>query len=301
MSRRPAPTWFLGLVVVAAAGLARVCDVRLGAPDGPALALWGFLILAGQAIWAGVQLATTITLQVLNWIVIALRVSLKYAWMAVKEIGTGLWSGAKSIWEFTRRLYSGVLLPGWQKFWHLVDRVKSTLEAFFKPVFEFLTFLRSELLGFYTKWVRPILDSIDIARKALRVFSALGLEWAQALDHQLAALQARIDAPFRFALAKLNEIINVVNRIVTADGLFQRLALVRSIERDVRYVVHAWHNSQSKPLTDDERRAAGERDVFKSGAQIARENREYLETGDGAHAVSISEWSLELELRLRAG
>jgi len=298
MTRRPAPCWFLVLVVVAGAGLARVCDVGLGAPEGPALALWGFLILAGQAIWAGVQVATTITLQVLNWIVIALRVSLKYAWMAVKEIGTGLWTGAKQLWEFTRRLYEGVLLPGWQKFWQLVDRVKSTLEAFFKPVFDFLTFLRSELLGFYTKWIRPILDSIDIARKALRVFSSLGLEWARELDRKLGELQEKIDAPFRFALAKLNEIINVVNRVVTADGLFQRLALVRSIERDIRYVSRAFMNWRSKTLTDDDYKRRRDSSQVRPLDEVKRDIEEMMRTGDGRYAPLAREMAKQWAIYL---
>ncbi len=38
--------------------------------------------------------------------------------------------------------------------------------------------------------------------------------------------------------------------MVTADGLFQRLALIRSVERDIRELNRAFLNWRSKPLTE---------------------------------------------------
>jgi hypothetical protein len=86
---------------------------------------------------------------------------------------------------------------------------------------------------------------------------------------------------------------------VTADGLFQRLALVRSIERDVRYVRNALANAFSRPVTDAERRAALEGLDYKSTEQLIEETRVYLQTGAGPRAALIEELSQDLALRLR--
>jgi hypothetical protein len=52
--------------------------------------------------------------------------------------------------------------------------------------------------------------------------------FAQAIERKLADLESRLLVPIRFALAKVNEAINWINRIVDLDGLFQRLTLIES-------------------------------------------------------------------------
>jgi hypothetical protein len=296
--RDRAPVWFEALV-----GLALAIAVRVWTPapaDGlhPQLAFWFIFSIIVGLIWKGVQIVGHVTMAALSWSVTALWAFAQSILNGAQQVARGVRSGFFKAWDFTRSLYDDVLKPAWTKFWSLVDRVRASLEHAFRPVLDFLRHVREEILGFYTKWVRPILDTIDVTRKILRVLSALHLDFAKRLDAKLGALEDAIDRPFRLLLAEVNKIINLVDRVVTANGLFQRLALVRSIERDIRYVVNAWHNSQSKPLTDADRRAAKERDTFKSGEQIASESRVYLETGVGPHAASIDEWSTELALRL---
>ena len=275
-TRRPAPWWFALLVVVSVGVACRLAGIRVTPDGGPALGFWGFLIAAIQWIWNGLQVVADISVQALYYIVVAVRLGLKYAWNAINEVGTALWSGARDTWEFLRTLYEDVLKPGWFKFWEYVDRFKNWLHDVFQPVLEFLAQVRKYLLDFYARWIRPILDSLELARKVLHVFETLGLEWAKKLDQEIARLEEKFDSPFQWALGQLTGIINLVNRVVTANGLFQRLALVRSIERDIKYVYNEFHNGRSTPISAAARQAIADKNLPRTADAIGADLRDAL-------------------------
>ena len=88
----------------------------------------------------------------------------------------------------------------------------------------------------------------------MRILSSLGVAWARKLDAQLGAIEDKIERPFRYVLAKVNEIVNLVNRVITADGLFQRAALIRSLGRRLQVRVESNPAVASvNPLTDAQR------------------------------------------------
>jgi len=298
MRRRVAPVWFQ---VLCAIGMAIAW--RLHAPTDPhppavQLAFWPIFGAVASWIWSAVQVAATVSVHTLHVIVGWLLVAVRY-------LGTGLWSIGKDLtkgllhaWQFLRTTYDTILKPAWLKFWRVVDWAKRTLDDFFRPIFRFLRHLRDELLKFYDRWVRPILDSIGIARKVLSVFRALGLEWAKKLDAKLASLEEQIDRPFRLLLAKINEVLNFVNRIATANGLFQRLALVRSIERDIRYVSRAFTNWRSRPLVAADYDTIRQRINERTLADVKRDTIEALETGGGRYGPFIDEMSAQWRIYL---
>lgn len=257
LRRSRAPLWFECLVALALALALRALGAALApggaAPDlapPPAFAFWALIGMLAQAIWKGIEVAGRVTLEVLKWSVVQLWAFAKKTFDVVSGVGKDLFRAARRAWDFLEATYKHVIKPAWEKFWQWYDRARAWLEKVVKPVFKFLRALRTELLKYYTKWVRPILDSIDIARRVLGIFKALGFDWARSLDGVLADLQRRIDAPFRALLAQINQVINWVNRIATLDGLLQRVALVRSIERDIRQVSRAIANWRSKPVTE---------------------------------------------------
>jgi len=273
--RSPPPLW-LELAVVAALGLALRVYV-LPADDAlDVRAAWfAWLIVVGQAIATGLQAVGHAVLVALTWSVEALwymarELAVGLKWFAVQFLETG-----KKLWSFTRGLFTNVLRPAWQKFWKFVDWARRTLDDLFRPVFRFLETVRAEFLKYYARFVRPVLDSLDLARKVLRVFSTLGLDWARRLDDELARIQERIDAPFQFVLGKINEVINLVNRVVTANGLFQRLALVRSIERDFVVLGEEYARLRHPLISDDEWNARRKQvqpktPVAEPGEELAR-------------------------------
>lgn len=255
--RHRAPFWFELCVVVAfgcllrryAGGLLSSGPAGDGAPQTQ-VAFWFFIVAIASAIWKGLEIAGKVTLEVLKWTVAHLSWLLTKTINGLAEVGHFLMMGLKDVWAFTRRLYTDVLKPAWQKFWSWFDKFRRWLDDTFGPILTWLRELRDNVLLFYKTYIRPWLDLIDVTRKALRVLNSLGLHWAGALDRRLGELETAIEKPFRFVLAKLNEIINIVNRIVTVDGLLQRVALIRSIERDYRMVWNSLTAPYRKPVTE---------------------------------------------------
>lgn len=284
-ARRPRPPLWLELAVCVGLSLALRALFPHGlGPPGVDTAFFAWLILVGEAIAAGLQAVGHAVLIALSWSVNALWIVFRELGLGVKAFAGQFLAAGKKLWQFSRELFTNVLRPAWEKFWHFVEWARRTLDHLFRPVFEFLNTLRRELLKFYSDWVRPILDSIGIARKVLHVFSALGLDWARRLDAELGKLEERIDAPFRYVLGKINEVINFVNRIATADGLFQRLALIRSIERDIREVRRAFVNAFARPLedadVDDVQEQLGKRKL----ADVHNDTSAALSTNTGPYA-----------------
>lgn len=300
--RPPPPSWFVALVALALWYVQRAM-LPADVPDPPPLqyAFFGWLIPLAGAIYQGLKAVGELGLFLLYQMIQGLWKAFGNIYNAAIDIGKGVLRGFGVAWGFIKKLYTDLLLPGWTKFWQWIDRARHWLEDFFRPIFEFLRRIREEILKFYDKWVRPILDTIEIARKALSVFKALGFEWAKKLDALLVQVEEKINAPFLFALQKLNEVINIIDRIVTADGLFQRLALIRSLERDVRYVSRAFINWRAAAVADDSYARIKQRASQRTFRDITRDTEEALQTGGGRYGPIVSEavaqWRLYLDGR----
>lgn len=277
--RPTAPFWFVLLLGVSSALLLRLVLERIGpavpgdtaGPDVQ-LAFWNFIVAAAGLIFKGLQVAGQAVLTALQWSVKALWAFAIATNNAALGIGKLVVRGFQKAWDFLRLTYDNVLKPAWQKFWKIVDWAHDTLARLFQPILSFLDRIRGWVLGIYNEYVRPILDVIGVVRRALRILAALGVDWARALDRKLAELEEKIQLPFTWVIGKLNEIVNVIDRVVTADGLFQRLALIRSVERDMRYVGRAFVNWRSAPITADDfaelRRQVAERTPEQQRAEL---------------------------------
>lgn len=304
--RRRHPLWFECVVAVALALVLRELGAGGAAPAGadgrdtpPAYAFWFVVAIIAQAIWKGLEVAGRVTLEVLKWSVLHLWAFARTTYNGLVNVGKDLWRAARRAWDFLESTYEHVIKPAWQHFWKWFDRARRWLEDVFAPVFKFLRFIRQWVLDFYAKYVRPILDVLGIAQKALRVLEALGVDWAKRLDAELAEIQRRIDAPFRFALEQINRVINLVNRIVDGNGLFQRAMLIRSFERDVRYVSRAFMNWRSAPLSEADFEDLRKRSSERTAEDVQRDFEAGVMTGGGRYSPVISElavrWRLSLE------
>lgn len=197
--------------------------------------MWAVIGAALSWLWGGISAAIAATVQFLVWAYNLLLAMVIAAGNGLLALGRVVESGLKDVWDFAGWTYDNVLKPIGQKVWTFVDRVKTTLNNLFGPVIKFLRAVRDEILKIYTRFVRPVLDIIDATRIVLDGLKALHIQWAAALDNWLANLEQQINAPFQYVLSQINGLINFVNKIATADGLFQRLALLQSLQRDAAY------------------------------------------------------------------
>lgn len=321
LPRRRAPFWFLLAVTIAGAlalralaGAGAGAGPLPGSPAPPSAAFFFFLILIGELIWKGVEVAGRVTLQILQWIVAKLSLVVTKLKNGLGVLGAELLKALKRAWDFTRRVYDEVLKPAWDHFWNWFDKFRRWLDDTIGPVLDWLRTLRENLLTFWKLYVRPWLDLIDVTRKLLRVLAALHIPFARELDRRLGQLEQQIEKPFRILLAELNKVIGIVNRIVTLDGLLQRLVLIRSLARDYQYAWDTITKPYSKPITPEVHLAMVERmaaamiaagvppsiaiaavlagQVYKPPEVVEAETRAYLRKQTGPEAALMSEMAI---------
>jgi hypothetical protein len=302
---RRAPCWFYVLVAAVLAVALRELVPASPASGGagitshpPALAWWTIIVSIVEALWKGVEVAGRVALAVLQY-------SVHWAWRAIVLLGKGAaeiagyaWTGLRKTWS---ALKYAVLHPkaAWEKLWHWVDRAEQWLKDTVGPVLDWLQQLARKLRTFYRDYVQPWLDILDVTRRALRVLAALGVDWARTLDAKLGAIEDAIASRYLQIVGYLNDVINIVNRVMTADGLFQRLAFVRTLVRDYQLAWNALLNGWHKPLTTTESAALTKRAEGKPLDEVRRDLQSYMRDGSGADAALIDEAAIAWRKYLR--
>jgi hypothetical protein len=302
---RRAPLWFYvlvaALVAVALRELVPASPASRGAGDAsppPALAWFAWLLTLVEALWTGVEVAGKVALAILQY-------SVQWAWRAIVLLGKGAielagyaWKGLRQTWT---ALKFAVLHPkaAWEKLWHWVDNAEQWLKDTFGPTLDWLQRQAQKLRTFWHDYVQPWLDIIDVTRRALRVLAALGVDWAKTLDAKLGAIEDAIASRYLQIVGYLNDVINIVNRIMTADGLFQRLTFVRTLVRDYQLAWNALLNGWHKPLTTTESAALTKRAEGKPLDEVRRDVQSYMRDRSGADAALIDEAAIAWRKYLR--
>lgn len=306
ITKRPAPPlWFLLLLAATEVAVWRALGAAAAGPAGDGgqacgarYAFWGFIILVADLIWRGVQTAATITIQVLHWLVINLSLVVTKLVNGLKALGAGVLLGLRKAWDFFELTYDHVIKPAWSKFWRWFDRLRRWLDDTFGPIIDWLRDVRDALLDFWGRYIRPWLDLIDVTRRGLRVLSALGVKWAGELDRRLADLEEAIERPFKALVAKINEVITLIDRVITADGLFQRVALIRSMERDIRYAARALNNWRLNPLTAKDWEGIRAKTGRRTAEQSASEVGKLVARGEGPLAGLAAEMAASWRIQI---
>lgn len=286
--RPPAPFWFEVLVGLVVALLCRALTPASADPLAPSLAFWGIFIEIASLVWEGIHTVADATVTALVFAVQSLWRFATAIYDGARHVADAIRVGLYKAWDFTKGLYEDILKPAWQKFWSLVDRVHALLDRVTAPIIKFLRTVREEVLAFYAHWVRPWLDMIDSARKVLRVLSALHLDFARKLDAKLGQIEAWVDLPFQLLIGKINDVLNFVNRIATADGLFQRLALVRSIARDFKVIGDEYARLHKQPATDAELADLRKRLVESDDPKVVGQELGALYRGEDSHVAALA-------------
>jgi len=198
-------------------------------------------------IWQGIQIlagaiATAAEVSV-GYLAVALQ------WLAARVGDFFMASGAMfaRVWDAVKIVWSDAVKPALQWLDDNLKRLQAWLKDTFKPVFDFLRVIHDRLLAFYNQFVRPITDTIDFLRQVNRVLVAFHIHILDKLDQVLQQVEQRIEEPFLWVFQKLNEIWDVLDRVVTLDGLFQRLTLITSMRRYAPDWMNGFWNTQITP------------------------------------------------------
>jgi hypothetical protein len=273
LPRRSRRAWLLELAL----GLAVALALRAHpAPAGtPALGFLSFLITAIVEIakWIADEAST---IAVVIWNV------LKIVGSTLVNIGQAVGRGLVKVWDFFRGFYSNVIKPFVKWTWTEINRLHDWLVKEFKPILAHLRTLRTWILKAYDKWLKPIFATIDVMRAITRLLADLHVPFAQAIDRKLADLEARLMLPIRLALSAINDVVNWINRIVTLDGLFQRLTLIESLWN---YTGDLWNvllqHAPAGVSADDNARRRAQTIEPITAQQLADQVATYYESGGG--------------------
>lgn len=291
-ARASAGVWLVLLAVVA-------LDQAWPVPAPPHTAAFlGFLI---PIIGWGLQLLNAvgrITLAALHAAFLIFRTSMIGI---VRGLRSAFWGVGKLLGQSLdvfKWLYGNVVRPALSWTFRKLRALEQYLKVSFQPLFEKIRWLKEQINVFYRRFVRPVLDLIDIVRQANRVLKVFHINVLQKLDTVLAQVERRIEEPFLWIYRRLTDVENWLNRIVGLDGLFQRLTLVRSIERDIRQISRAFGNWRHRDV--DPRTYAGLSGQFSARGPdaVARDIADVMLTGGGAYGnVSreiAAQWSIYL-------
>ena len=231
MTHNPFPrklTWRLvALDLLGLAALALVAHVHPHA--GVSMGFWGFLVSIIVGIWDGIQAAADVigasALALAQWLRGIVFNMAGYFGQGLAFLGTV----AKDVAGIFVDLWNDVLKPFVSNIYKWLSDLSKWLKKVLSPVIGFLKGVRDEILKIYDKFVAPVLHVIDVVKGGLQILADLGVKWAAKLEARLTAIEDAIRQPFLDLVDKVNEIIGWVNRVMTADGLFQRLTLFKSL------------------------------------------------------------------------
>jgi len=209
---------------------------------------------------------------------------------AIARLGGFLAGIFKHTFDFFQGFWQSTLRPFVQWSWSQIQKLHAWLKTTLTPLLKFLESVRKDILDIWAKWFRPIFDTIDAIRSTLRLLADFHVPWAQKIDDALAALEARLLVPIRFALGKLNEVIAAIDRVIDFNGLYQRATL---IESQWKYVGDLWSvllKHQPAGLSaDDIARRKQLKVAPLDAATLARDLAAFYTTGGGPLAPAIAD------------
>jgi len=203
---------------------------------------------------------------------------------------TGVWRLGRSL---ARALVSFARLTGlgFKRFVLWADRKFRVLEKWLKdrfaPVLQFLKKIKDHINDFYRRFVRPIIDAIEFIRSFNRILQVFHVNLLGKLDSVLARVEQRLDEPFEWARRHITELENWIDRIVTLDGFFQRLTLLRSLAHNADGLTRVFWNSQSRGPNPPARFPAPEEVTPPTVDESVDDLRQFLERDSGPFSESI--------------
>jgi len=170
----------------------------------------------------------------------------------------------------------------------------------FAPILRWLKLVKDHLDEFYKRFIRPIIDTIEFIRKLNSLLLLFHIDVLKKLDSTLAKIEQRIEEPFEWVRVRITTVENWINRIVTLDGLFQKLTLIRSMAKYLPTWSNMFWSRQINPV----KLAAGDfrRNQEYPGHEVSADVNAlsgYWARGEGDRAAVIDELRLNFIIAMQ--
>jgi hypothetical protein len=203
------------------------------------------------------------------------------------------------IWRSLEGFWKNVIRRALVKLHDQYIRLRNWLRYIFKPLIRFLDRVRDKIHEIYTRFVRPVLDALDTARKVLDILTKLHIPFARQLETYLAKTEQWITAQYARLNAELNKVVDTINGILTFDGYLQRFLFLRTLERDVFYVWRALANAGARPVTAEQHQRIKHLTMLPDDADLLAQFTAYWkgepntvgEWADASVVDATSEWT----------
>jgi hypothetical protein len=206
-----------------------------------------------------------------------------------KQLVIGLWRLGRSLARALRSL-AVLAFHGVKTFltwtYQQILKLHTWLKEFFGPILKRLKELKDRIQAFYKTFVRPIIDAIEFIRQLNRILQVFHINLLTKLDTTLQQIEQRIEQPFTWVTQKITWLENWIDRIVTLDGLFQRVTLIMSMSR----YAPAWMNGFWNRQIDKDR---------LSGDDYSR-GREYPSDAKWANGKELAQFFRGEDNRMQA-
>ena len=209
----------------------------------------------------------------------ALDVLKRFAWTIVVALGKLLvafhdaWvSFITKLWEILKNVLAGLK-------WLYTTLLPQLAKA--------LRDLRKWLDDIYKKYIRPVLNYLQLVRRYLAILRALHVPFADKLDKILTRIEARIIGPYLYVLRAINGMGSWVNLVVTRNGVIQRSTFVNTMYAYQRDWVNMFWAGQEPPAIPTGLQPAVLAASLPDMPQLIDELSEYAYTGSGPLAPDL--------------
>lgn len=225
-----------------------------GASGVSQAAVFTWIIEAIVFVANGVEHVVTYTLA---GAVSLLAQSLAWLGRRVRSILLSTGSVFARVWDGFRIAWNDVLRPSLQFLDRQIRRIHDWLGRTLQPVFDFFNSVREHLNAIYRRFVRPVLDAIDVVHQVNSLLHLFHIHVLDKLDTTLQTFERAVNERVAWIYGRINLLEGWVNRIVDGNGFFQRYTLLHSLFRDLIYQWRILINPGIRELTPYEEALLG--------------------------------------------
>lgn len=160
-----------------------------------------------------------------------------FLWNTMVVIVQTVWRGLRALGRLIRPLYDHVLRPFLRILRTVFAKIQVILAGVLRPALLALQCVNQALDILYNRILRPISQVFFLLRTWLRVLRIFAPKLARRLDQRIGKIEQKIFGGFFRIRAFVNNAITWINRLVTFDGLLQRVPFIGAVLRDLELLL----------------------------------------------------------------